>query len=181
VFSGQTGALLNSFFAYAPAFAGGVRVAAGDVDGDGRADVITGSGPGATPHVKVFQAGTLAELASFLAYDGFMGGLFVGGGDLDNDGQAEVFTGADGGSNPHVKAFGIVPFAQRASFFAFEAGYAGGVTVGGLDRDGDGLTELLAGTGDVPGGRARLFGETTLALIDEVFTQGIGEVLVAGR
>ena len=36
-----------SFFAYTPTFTGGVRVAAGDVNGDGAADIITGSGPGA--------------------------------------------------------------------------------------------------------------------------------------
>jgi hypothetical protein len=37
---------------FTPAFTGGVRVAAGDVNGDGRLDVVTGAGPGATAHVK---------------------------------------------------------------------------------------------------------------------------------
>ena len=60
--------MLASFFAYDPAFAGGVRVAAGDLDGDGRVDLITGAGPGGGPHVRVFSGVDLHELASFFAF-----------------------------------------------------------------------------------------------------------------
>ena len=40
---------LASFYAYDPAFPGGVSVAAGDVNGDGRADIVTGAGAGRRP------------------------------------------------------------------------------------------------------------------------------------
>ena len=46
VFSGKDDSLLDNFFAYDPGFRGGVRVAAGDVSGNGFADILTAPGPG---------------------------------------------------------------------------------------------------------------------------------------
>jgi hypothetical protein len=72
---------ITGFFAYAPAFAGGVRVAAADLDGDGRAEIITAPGPGGGPHIRAFKLNTnglVTELAGFLAYSpNFTGGVFV--------------------------------------------------------------------------------------------------------
>src|SRR5262249_9722746 len=61
---------LRDFYAYDPAFGGGVTVAVGDVNGDGIGDIITGTAHGA-PHVKVFNGanGDIALLFSFFAYD----------------------------------------------------------------------------------------------------------------
>ena len=62
---------IASFYAYDPAFTGGVFVASGDVNGDGVAEIITGAGPGGGPHVRAFSlaGGSVVELASFFAYD----------------------------------------------------------------------------------------------------------------
>src|SRR5207253_4878422 len=49
VVSGATGHLLDRFLAASPQFRGGIRVAASDVNGDGKADIITGLGAGASP------------------------------------------------------------------------------------------------------------------------------------
>src|SRR5439155_26653137 len=62
-------ALLRSFFAYDTAFTGGVRIAAVDVDRDGRADIVTGPGPGGGPHVKVFRGVDVQEVRGFMAFD----------------------------------------------------------------------------------------------------------------
>src|SRR4051794_7920963 len=65
-----------------PAFTGGVSVAAGDVNGDGFPDIVTGAGPTGGPHVKAFSGKDGSELFSFYAYDaGFTGGVNVAVGD----------------------------------------------------------------------------------------------------
>jgi FG-GAP-like repeat len=69
VFDGVAGAEVRSFFAFGPSFGGGVYVAAGDVTGDGKADIVVGADAGGEPHVKVFDAVTGAEVRSFFAYD----------------------------------------------------------------------------------------------------------------
>ena len=73
IFSGADLSVLASFFAYDPAFGGGVHVAAGDVNGDGVVDVILGAGPGGGPHVRILSGADLSELASFFAPGGGSG------------------------------------------------------------------------------------------------------------
>ena len=65
VFSGATGALISSFLPFAPAFTGGVSVAAGDVNGDGKADVVVGAASGGS-QVKIFNSTTGTCSSSFL-------------------------------------------------------------------------------------------------------------------
>lgn len=71
------GVVLSQFFAFDTRFRGGVNIAIGDVNGDKKNEIITGAGPGGTPHLRVYSpAGVL--LSSFFAYDSdFSGGLNV--------------------------------------------------------------------------------------------------------
>ena len=56
----------------------GLTLAAGDLNADGRAEVITGAGPGGGPHVVVIDGNTGATLRSFYAFDpSFLGGMAV--------------------------------------------------------------------------------------------------------
>jgi hypothetical protein len=140
VFSGSSGQEIFGFLAYDPGFLGGVRVAVGDVNGDGYQDVIAGAGPGGGPHVQVFDGLALlrhevAIRASFLAFDpGFTGGIFVGAADLTADGKAEIIVGAGPGGAAHVRVFdeaGTPLAGPLGGFFAYPVGFTGGAFVAG--------------------------------------------------
>jgi hypothetical protein len=135
------------FFPFPPAFRGGVRVAADDLNFDGFADLVVGAGPGGTPHVQVFRnlstgpgafggLDTANPVASFFPFPtAFTGGVYVS--TLPFGG---VIVGAGAGGGPHVVVVlntGIPDFVfdtatPFASFFAFEDTFRGGVRVGAL-------------------------------------------------
>src|SRR5205823_851838 len=69
---------VQSFFPFDPNFRGGVSVAAADVTGDGKDDIVVGAGPGGGANVKVFDGSTFEESQSFFAFDPkFRGGVNV--------------------------------------------------------------------------------------------------------
>jgi hypothetical protein len=158
VFDGQSNSLLRSFFAF-DGFSGGVRVAAGDINNDGVADLITGAGVGAPGgHVKVFDGGTGALLRSFFAFEGFSGGVFVASGDINGDGYDDIISATDSGApGGHVKVFDGQSDSVVRSFFAFD-GFTGGVRVAAADLNGDGLSEIITSAGSgAPGGQVKVF------------------------
>ena len=154
---------LASFFAYDPAFTGGVFVACGDVDGDGVPEIVTGAGRGGGPHVRVFRyapasPGGVVPLFDFFAYiPAFTGGVHVAVGNVDGSDRGSVVTGPGTGGGPHVRVFklltsggAVVGIADHASFFAYSPDFAGGVFVAAGDITGDGVAEIVTGAG--PGG-----------------------------
>jgi hypothetical protein len=149
VFSGRTNALLHSFFAYASTFTGGVRVAAGDVNGDGRSEIVVSPGAGGVPTVLVFDGVTRQLVHAFNAYStAFRGGVFVATGDANGDGRADIVTGADAGGGPHVRVFNGINATELYGFYGSLSTFTGGVRVSTRDFDGDGKAEILVGTGN---------------------------------
>ncbi len=122
------GALSAQFFPYPLSFKGGVDVAAGDVDGDGVDEIITGAGPGGGPHVRIFSASG-HPIGQFFPYpSAFRGGVRVAAADIDNDGKAEIITSAGPGGGPHVRVF-EANGSPVASFMAYAPTFRGGVDV----------------------------------------------------
>ena len=157
LFDGVTGQLVKSFFAYEDTFRGGVNVAVGDVNGDGRPDIVAGTGVGGAPRVVEFDGVTGQTLGSFFAFDpAFRGGVNVAAGDLDGTGKARVVAGAGTGGGPQVRVFDLAGVAL-SSFFAFDPAFRGGVNVAAGDVTGTGKAAIIAGAGTGGGPQVRLF------------------------
>ena len=168
-FDGYTGQEIRSFYAYDPKFMGGVTISAGDINGDGVADIVTGAASGAASHVKVFSGTNNAVLRSFLAYDaGFKGGVTVAVGDVDGDGKADIITGAGAGGGPNVKVFSGADGTKLAEFAAYDPKFLGGVNVGTEDLNHDGRVEIV--TGSRAGAHVKTFDLTEGAAEIDSFT-----------
>jgi hypothetical protein len=90
----QNGKVLGGFFAYDKNSRFGVTVAAGNLNGNSDRQIITGTGPGVQPQVRVWDKfGKL--ISQFFAYDKTVaGGITVGAADINGDGKDEVLAGS---------------------------------------------------------------------------------------
>ena len=182
VIDGVTGTLLpgtiGQFFAFDPAFTGGVFVAAGDVNGDGFKDVIVTPDVGGGPEVRVISGANASVLADFFAYGtGFGGGVRIAAADFDRDGDYEIVTAAGPGGGPHIKVFDAAgnPFTSASlpnfvnSFFAYSSGFTGGVFVAAGDVNGDGVPDIITGAGAGGGPHVRAISGVNGSIITEFF------------
>jgi hypothetical protein len=170
----QAAGAIGSFFAYTPGFTGGVFVAAADLDGDQRAEIITGAGATGGPHVRIFSGLTGAVINEYFAYDPFfVGGVRVAVGDIDGSGTPDVITAAGAGGGPHVRVFSgasNTPLAgPLGSFFAYDAQFMGGVYVAAGDLNGDNKADIITGPGFGGGPHVRAFSGADGAVLASFF------------
>lgn len=206
-----TGNFIRAFLPFGTGYTGGVYVAAGDINGDGRDDVIVGAGSGGGPHVRVFDGNTGTILRDFFAYDmGFTGGVRVASGDLNGDGFDDIVTGSGPGAVPTVKVFSgfnnaVIGNMLTPGLQAYVAvaegpgwgpsivvgndtalqtytlngtfgisivpysGFTGGVRVAAGDVNGDGIDDLITGPAGSLGPFVKGFSGTNQTLLHAFF------------
>ena len=166
IFDGASLNVLRAFYAYDQSFTGGVSVASIDFNNDGILDLVTGAGPGGAPHVKVFDGATNAIISQWYAYPvSFTGGVFVAIGDIGNDGNIEVVTGAGPGGAPVVAVWDPYTGALLSQFMAYAESFTGGVRVGINDGNGDGIADIITGAGPGGGPQVHVFNFPALDLL----------------
>ena len=170
VFNYATGNEIYRFMAYDPSFMGGVRVAVGDVTGDGVPDIVTVPGAGGGPDVRVFSGATGQLVREFQALDGkFTGGLNVAVADVNGDGVGDIIIGAGAGGGPQVAVYSGVDGSTLQMFYAYDQSFTGGVSVAGGDLNGSGFADIVTGAGAGGGPNVRVFDGQTGAMLASFF------------
>ena len=160
VFNGKTHDQIADFFGIDDTnFRGGARAAIGDLNDDGRGDLLVAAGFGGGPRVALFSGITLTStggpkfLGDFFAFEpDLRNGAFIGAGDINGDGYDELIAGGGPGGGPRVKAIdglGLTGVTTQlflhADFFAGDVNERGGVRLAAKDIDGDGRDDFIVG------------------------------------
>jgi uncharacterized delta-60 repeat protein len=173
-------------------FTGGAYVSVGDLNGDGRAEVVISADTGGGPRITIYsffpatnaqngpprvpaQAAHSGVLANFLgiADVNFRGGARTAIGDINGDGIPDLAVAAGLGGGPRIALFdGNTVFTTQGKlindFFAFTPTLKDGAYVAIGDVDGDGFKDLIFGAGD--GGAPRILAVGGQKLVENAGT-----------
>lgn len=177
----MTGKLGAGFYPFGTNYVGGIQVAAGDVNGDGRADIVVSadSNPGGS-WVKTYNASTgipfTTWIGGFSPYTGStFGGVRVAVGDVVGDGRSEIITAPAAGS-PVVRIYNANAATVTAglvrSFSAYSSNVAGGVFLATGNLAGDAKAEIITGAATNANGHVRIFNASTGTVISSLTVAG---------
>ena len=166
IISGATGKDLVSPTTVLSGFSGGVYLAAGDVDRDGKAELAVSADVGGGPRVSMFkvQNNTLRSTLDFIAFGlpDFRGGSRVALADINKDGAADLLVGAGVGGGPRISIYNGTTLLSGGlnrlvpDFFALDSSLRSGVYITADDVNGDGYADVLYSTGNTGGPRVRV-------------------------
>lgn len=149
---------------FGAAYKKGIRVAVGDVTGDGVPDVVVATSGGVKGKVKIIDGSTGTLLSNqLLGAIPYTGPISIAVGDVTGDGVADIAVGTNQGG-ARVRVFNGGDFAKLTVFSVGPAaGFKGGTTVALGDVTGDGQADLIVTSRRVGRSRVDGFDGTSLA------------------
>jgi hypothetical protein len=139
VISGADGSILARFVPFRGAVAPSLRVAVGDLDGDGADEIVVARGT--TGAIKVYEGTTYQLNSRFRPFKHAVSGISIAMADIAQLGPVIVV--ASGRKNPTVRYFD--PAGNLLGTFTPFDGKGAGMAVAAVDLDGDGSDEIVVG------------------------------------
>jgi subtilisin family serine protease len=152
----SAGKVKLQFFAFDKNNRDGLKIASGDVNGDGKDEIIAIL-RSTKPVLRIFN--NSGKLISEFEIDNTYYSKWAGDvttGDIDNNGVEEIVIGASFGEKPKISVFDYSG-NEIKSFLAYGESFRGGVFVAIGDVDSDNENEIISGAGRTGGPQVRVF------------------------
>lgn len=159
--------LHSEFLAYPEGFRGGCYVAAGNVKGNKKAEIITGAGAGGGPQIRVFGGKGKWKGIQWFPFDqSFHGGVAVAAGNLNKKKKAEIVAGQASGGQAWIKVYKKKGAHLISEFKAYPDEMQDGVTVNIGKPYKKKKRRILVGPGGGWGPEVKIFGKKGKQLKD---------------
>ncbi|HET6572602.1 MAG TPA: VCBS repeat-containing protein [Fimbriiglobus sp.] len=116
--------------------------------------IVIGPAEGGNPQVVVVDPESGKSVFKFVPFEkSFRGGASVAVGDVTGDGVNDLLIGAGRGGGPRIEVVDGETGTVVKNFFVYEPTFTGGTGVAAGDVNGDGVDDLIVGTGKGGGPR----------------------------
>ena len=165
--------LMSWVMAFGDGFRGAVNIRTGDLNNNGRSDIVVAPHENGGPNVRIYEYNPLSEslelLDWFMAYEeGFHGGVDFKITNVDGDDYAEIVTTPRHKGGPNMRLYEYDPlemgFVLRDWKFTHNEDFHGQLQVTTSDVNGDGDQELIVSPLENGGPNTRLYDWTGEAL-----------------